>query len=91
MTGSSGDDNLKGGPGDDRLFGGGGKDVAIGGPGTDTCRKVEFKQGLRAARPDFDRFRGASRTFSAAWLLSTVMPRPSVLLACPDLCRCPRR
>ena len=33
VTGSSGNDNLKGGPGDDRLFGGDGKDIAKGGPG----------------------------------------------------------
>ena len=43
VSGSSGNDNLKGGPGDDRLSGNGGKDSANGGPGTDVCRKVDFR------------------------------------------------
>ncbi len=43
VSGSSGNDNLKGGPGDDRLSGNGGRDSANGGPGTDVCRKVDFR------------------------------------------------
>lgn len=35
LTGTEGDDLLRGGPGDDRLFGAGGDDILLGGPGDD--------------------------------------------------------